>query len=401
MDLTPPPLSRSPASSLNTDLPSPGLGDSHYKIPSLYEQACGMDMDHTLEAESMALNTTSSAEWNATLLAPSSSADVPHNILATYDTFTGYDTALHSDYHNIYTTSQAPTAVGSLSPQPFPRTLSHSPAMAQRPFYGYRPSASPQPRVKMESGSSEYPDPEASRYPSPHAGPAMPVEIGGYSSAASSTGYLSDAPSSSMPRSEYGLENSVYPSMSAGQPASHQQNMLPYHRMNRGPRPKTRKLTSKEDANYQCEVKGCGKLFSRSYNYKAHLETHDENREYPFPCTMGDCDRKFVRKTDLTRHHQSVHMREKNHRCDYCHRSFARKDTLRRHMEDGCSKRFDIGTLDVCSSEGYDPSFSPRSSASNLIAPPPTQLPPMTNSVPRSPSTNLLEPVSTLMRRGY
>jgi len=77
------------------------------------------------------------------------------------------------------------------------------------------------------------------------------------------------------------------------------------------------------------------------------METHDASREYPFPCPLKDCNKKFVRKTDLQRHHQSVHMKQRNHRCDYCSRYFARKDTLRRHMEDGCSKRFDIETLDL------------------------------------------------------
>lgn len=120
----------------------------------------------------------------------------------------------------------------------------------------------------------------------------------------------------------------------------------------------SRQTTKPEDANYQCKVKGCGKLFSRSYNFKAHMETHDSSRVYPFPCPLQDCSKKFVRKTDLQRHHQSVHMKERNFRCDLCSRHFARKDTLRRyvrssifmiltinsyrHMEDGCSKRFDI-----------------------------------------------------------
>lgn len=93
-----------------------------------------------------------------------------------------------------------------------------------------------------------------------------------------------------------------------------------------------RKLTTKEDANFQCRVKGCGKLFGRSYNYKAHMETHDAARVYPFPCPVQDCTKKFVRKTDLQRHHQSVHMKQRNFRCDYCQRHFARKDTLRRSV---------------------------------------------------------------------
>ena len=90
-----------------------------------------------------------------------------------------------------------------------------------------------------------------------------------------------------------------------------------------------RKLSTNEDANFQCKVEGCGKIFGRSYNFKAHMETHDGSREYPFPCPLKDCNKKFVRKTDLQRHHQSVHMKQRNHRCDYCSRYFARKDTLR------------------------------------------------------------------------
>lgn len=92
----------------------------------------------------------------------------------------------------------------------------------------------------------------------------------------------------------------------------------------------SRKHTTKEDANFQCSVEGCGKFFSRSYNFKSHMETHDEQREYPFPCFVSGCNKKFVRKTDLQRHHQSVHKKERNHRCDFCGRLFARKDTLRR-----------------------------------------------------------------------
>lgn len=133
-----------------------------------------------------------------------------------------------------------------------------------------------------------------------------------------------------------------------------------------------RKMTTQEDANFQCSVKGCGKLFSRSYNYKAHLETHSNNREYPFPCQVSGCSKRFVRKTDLQRHHASVHEKSRTHQCDFCSRFFARKDTLRRyvswsagklyrfvqeltyhrHMEDGCPKRFDLNM-----------SFNPSTSA--------------------------------------
>lgn len=91
-----------------------------------------------------------------------------------------------------------------------------------------------------------------------------------------------------------------------------------------------RKMTTKEEANYICKVNGCGKFFSRSYNFKAHQETHSSNREYGFPCTVAKCTKKFVRKTDLQRHCASVHEKNKQFSCDFCQRNFARKDTLRR-----------------------------------------------------------------------
>ena len=67
---------------------------------------------------------------------------------------------------------------------------------------------------------------------------------------------------------------------------------------------KRRQLTTAAEANHTCRV--CGKLFGRSYNFKAHMETHDSGRVYAHPCLVKTCGKKFVRKTDLTRHHQSV-----------------------------------------------------------------------------------------------
>jgi hypothetical protein len=37
-----------------------------------------------------------------------------------------------------------------------------------------------------------------------------------------------------------------------------------------------RRHTTKEEANFQCTVRGCGKFFGRSYNFKSHMETHQE-----------------------------------------------------------------------------------------------------------------------------
>lgn len=89
-------------------------------------------------------------------------------------------------------------------------------------------------------------------------------------------------------------------------------------------------VEKKLGAIYKCETVGCGKLFERSWNYKLHLETHEDDREYPFPCTVPGCSKKFVRRTDLLRHSSSVHTQAKESRCDFCGRIFATKDTLRR-----------------------------------------------------------------------
>ncbi|KAL8949357.1 MAG: hypothetical protein Q9222_004522, partial [Ikaeria aurantiellina] len=70
---------------------------------------------------------------------------------------------------------------------------------------------------------------------------------------------------------------------------------------------KKRQRTTPEEATHECRV--CGKLFKRSYNWKSHMETHNPDRKYPHPCTamVGDtpCTKKFQRKTDLDRHHDS------------------------------------------------------------------------------------------------
>ncbi|EOD43575.1 putative zinc finger c2h2-type protein [Neofusicoccum parvum UCRNP2] len=95
-------------------------------------------------------------------------------------------------------------------------------------------------------------------------------------------------------------------------------------------RTRSRSATTKDNANYECKL--CGKLFQRSYNHKAHMEIHDPNREYPHVCPAKGCERKFV------------HSKVRNHRCTACDAGFSRKDTLRRHAEDGCPKRFDVVT---------------------------------------------------------
>lgn len=69
-------------------------------------------------------------------------------------------------------------------------------------------------------------------------------------------------------------------------------------------------------------------------------------------------------------------------------------------MEDGCSKRFDIGTMDLRGAESYDsynmPIRSVPSSSAHLAAPAP-QLPPMT--LPRGGHDSGMPDMPPYMRR--
>lgn len=339
-------------SSLTTDFyPSPDLGASHYQLDFVYGQLCDMGSGHATPPPD-AVGVTPAAgmppvAYNFPLCGP-------------------------PEY--------APGLSFATPPPPAGRG-------ARGPGYemGYGRTGSPGRHVKTENPIKLY----ASQYPSPELARAIPE---GYGAAAGDPGAYADGAAQAWPRPEYPpLDEETYAPLAGPRAASVASPPLPPPKApSRLARKPPRRLTTKEDANYQCRVEGCGKLFSRSYNYKAHLETHDDQREYPFPCVVSGCGRRFVRKTDLSRHHQSVHAKERNHECGYCGRLFARKDTLRRHMDDGCSRRFDVGIVDVPGGDSYS---ALREDELGL----PSSLPPM--DYPRSPAISR-EPVSSLMGRG-
>lgn len=340
MELSPPALTRSPVSprtsycsssgSSSPAYPSPELLAPQYRLISMYDQVCGMGSNFGQGTPLPPLDVMTSADWSEdVLLHSSSSAGIPNILSAEYDPFASYEQSMPPAYgHNAYPAhpSQAPMLVHS--PQPLHRTLSHSPDPAgPRNSMSYSYGGSPAPRIKVETAGEFSAGVEVSQYPSPGPSIAMPLEADSYGPTAGGSDYLSEG---AWPKPEYEQVDSEHFYSGPGDQGA---SLLPdrrSYRSGRSPRRQPRRLTTKEEANFQCQVKGCGKLFSRSYNYKAHLETHDDRREYPFPCTVDDCNKRFVRKTDLSRHHQSVHMKERNHKCEYCARTFARKDTLRR-----------------------------------------------------------------------
>lgn len=285
-------------------------------------------------------------EWSpASVLHPAlTTASVPSIWSTEYDEFSPYGGPLSASYHHddVY------TARGQHSPATtLPVTRSPVMSLARVSLYPPLSDSNPgTPRLKPEDMPSEYgPVLGGSQYPSPTLASApYPADMGSANHTLPPLGTRLIAP----PSSAFVTEGALAPWARLEQYPGESENLypgadippsalLPTRPKRRNvsgnsehPRRAPRKLTTKEEANFQCDVRGCGKFFSRSYNFKAHMETHRERREYPFPCRHDDCKKKFVRKTDLQRHHQSVHMKERNHECNYCGRMFARRDTLKR-----------------------------------------------------------------------
>ncbi|ERS94997.1 hypothetical protein HMPREF1624_08709 [Sporothrix schenckii ATCC 58251] len=333
------PKSNCPSGTSSLGHPSPDTFTRHHSVSSLYgvDLFCSMAPTQDSDIPLFTLDTTSQPDWN-----PRSTAHVP-------GTSSGPSTALPIEYDSfgcpgIYhgvqqtrrtmpitlslsravATVQSPLRPASALHVSFPSTLTTTPRPVTQTSLRDEIEVAFPARASVTSASS---------FSQRHSG-HLPYQIesaevhGTSSNTDDPCGFVSGDPiavwNQNTPTTGRLHDTSdSYPHRPQSAVAVQQRDVVRTHRQ-------PRRLTTREEANFQCGVKGCGKLFSRSYNYKAHMETHNEKREYPFPCQVPDCGKRFVRKTDLQRHHQSVHMKERNHRCDYCGRLFSRKDTLRR-----------------------------------------------------------------------
>lgn len=355
MDLTPPSLNSSPAppqqlfksppsppetccpsEGSTRDYSSPALLSRAYNISSAYNSIEPFSVSPALHQQETFLrpgDVMSHPGWIphddmvAGSPSTSSSSTVPNILPAGYDPFAAYESCLPASFptqdsypppHSNY----PPLSHGSSSEVGIP---SHIRSMASRSSleHVHDPSGA---RIKVESPVAYAPTLGSPHYPnsgSVHAPRGLEASMH-----QNFHPYYGGVAAPAWTKQQYDASQLyVNPQAPVPDPGQDRQPAKAA-RTRRQPR----KHTTKEEANFQCEIEGCGKFFSRSYNYKSHLETHDEKREYPFPCPVDGCTKKFVRKTDLQRHHQSVHMKERNHKCDFCGRLFARKDTLRRFV---------------------------------------------------------------------
>ncbi|KAF9260019.1 hypothetical protein L218DRAFT_873193 [Marasmius fiardii PR-910] len=86
----------------------------------------------------------------------------------------------------------------------------------------------------------------------------------------------------------------------------------------------------KQEATFHCPVPGCGSTFTRSFNLKGHIRSHNE--EKPFVCHWPGCGKGFARQHDCKRHEQ-LHTNYRPFTCEGCQKPFARMDALNRHCE--------------------------------------------------------------------
>nr|QPZ86351.1 early growth response factor 1 [Onchidium reevesii] len=86
--------------------------------------------------------------------------------------------------------------------------------------------------------------------------------------------------------------------------------------------------TPPHERPYPCPVENCDRRFSRSDELTRHIRIHTGQK--PFPCTV--CGRSFSRSDHLTTH-KRTHTGEKPFSCDICSRKFARSDEKKRHAK--------------------------------------------------------------------
>ena len=91
---------------------------------------------------------------------------------------------------------------------------------------------------------------------------------------------------------------------------------------------KGRRHSGNFDRRYVCSV--CNRACDKKYNLREHEKIHDPTRVSQFLCPRAGCGKRLGRKTDVKRHVQSVHDKEKKFACDKCSKRFDRKDTLSR-----------------------------------------------------------------------
>lgn len=113
------------------------------------------------------------------------------------------------------------------------------------------------------------------------------------------------------------------------------------------------------ERRYECEVSGCGKLFSRPSALAMHRKGHMKKTVKRYKCDETGCTREFVNEVTLFNHLRKVHQNYRPLKCDQpdCIEAFSTRAELRIHKithpekkyyceEPGCTRKYiAIGSL--------------------------------------------------------
>lgn len=84
------------------------------------------------------------------------------------------------------------------------------------------------------------------------------------------------------------------------------------------------------NCKFACEI--CWKNFKHSISLRAHLKNHHRSDEIqPFVCGKTDCNARFNRAAQLTKHWISKH--REFYECEVCHLSFLDRNNLHAHIQ--------------------------------------------------------------------
>ncbi|CAD5223238.1 unnamed protein product [Bursaphelenchus xylophilus] len=183
------------------------------------------------------------------------------------------------------------------------------------------------PRTSLEAQSFTNITPSASNAPS--AAPSRPASTmnmaGGFQPKLEPMDDyypMSQYPGPSMFSEEY-YENVGMPLQDSHSPSGNSPVQSTRRRMSNRP-----SKTPLQDRPHKCPKPDCDRRFSRSDELTRHIRIHTGQK--PFQCRI--CSRSFSRSDHLTTHVRT-HTGEKPFTCDVCGRKFARSDERKRHAK--------------------------------------------------------------------
>lgn len=75
----------------------------------------------------------------------------------------------------------------------------------------------------------------------------------------------------------------------------------------------------------------CGKKYGERFHLNEHIRA--KHMDVAYICYIPSCRARFVKKSDLTRHINGMHLGVSRCKCRFCDKKFSRADSLARHIK--------------------------------------------------------------------